>query len=119
MNELSYESPIFTLPFEKTACASCNVATILAAILGLVSNWFTRLIRLANVTWTVKLAEPPPTFPALSVAEALKALAPRLNEYAGPLIFAQVLLATPDKASLGVHGMATVLSTAYVPRLPA
>ena len=52
----------------------------------------------------VKVTEPEPPLSALSVAVDEKVLAPTAKEYAGALIFGQVVEATPESASVAVAG---------------
>ena len=63
------------------------------------------------VTTTVKLIEPVPVLPALSRADVENVCAPSPNEVAGPLMFAHVDDAMPDKASLAVQVIEIVSST--------
>src|SRR5438105_1716850 len=57
------------------------------------------------VTPTVKLTFAVDALPALSVAVAVYEWVPR-NEYAGPVMFAQVFVARPERPSLATHVMA-------------
>ena len=61
---------------------------------------------------TVNVVEPLPIFPALSVADAESGCCPAPNDQAGPDTFAQVLVATPERLSVGVHMIATGASKA-------
>ena len=85
--------------------AECGSDPLLSA------NRCDRLHRLVYVTPTVNVTEPPPVFPARSVALALNVCEPTPNEYAGPFTFAHVVAATPDRASSAVHVIETCSST--------
>ena len=55
----------------------------------------------------VKVADPLPTLPAVSVAVADSACAPAPNVHASPVTFAHVFDATPDRLSTAVQVIAT------------
>jgi hypothetical protein len=76
------------------------------------ANCFDRLQRLVYVTAavTVNVIEPVAVFPARSVALALNVCEPTPNEDAGPLTFAHVVDATPERASAAVHVIETCSS---------
>jgi len=70
-----------------------------------------KLQRLVAVTPTVKLTEPLPVFPALSVAVARKVFVPSAKLAAEPVMLAQVLEAMLESASVAAQVMFTVWST--------
>src|SRR5262245_3286496 len=99
---------VLVLPLAAAALAAASLSHKPLSTAGSVEKEAESVQRLSNVTPTVKVVEPLPLLPALSVALAERVFVPRAKEYAGPVMLAQVLEAIPDRLSAAVQVMLTL-----------
>src|SRR6185312_13580891 len=89
------------------SCTSCSGAQSWLVVRLFPAYCPVRLHRLVVVTPTVKLVEPVPMFPALSVALAEKLFVPTAKLAAEALMVWQVVESTPESASVAVQEIVT------------